>query len=367
MEAFLRHERFAWRSLPGCEAPPANPYTTEFFDGMFARLTPARGSWDDVLAAWRAATISSDGGCASNLILLSLFKGRVTAAMCEQGAHERRAQLGALGHLRVFLYLLSGALAGLATNGQAPPDVLAILDLSDRADTALPNGVLKLASTTGACRDSLPVPVSLKGFEHNMLASRWYLRDARPPWPRVPWERKVRKAAWRGTPRPYSGCLKISGTSCSLRAPEGKCACYVARPPPRASQLALAAACTGDNRSRSHAWPHPRTAAVRAASASGAGADDLLDVAFVACSSSRDACDRAGGEGADAGELAKLPERPGWPFVANANFTAVLELDGFGWQAALLSKLTLGSIVITQPTLYPLWYDDLLVSGVQYA
>ena len=52
------------------------------------------------------------------------------------------------------------------------------------------------------------------------------------------------------------------------------------------------------------------------------------------------------------------------PFSQQANYSAVLELDGFGWQASLLSKLGLGSAVITQASLYPLWFDTLLQSGV---
>ena len=39
-------------------------------------------------------------------------------------------------------------------------------------------------------------------------------------------------------------------------------------------------------------------------------------------------------------------------------------LSTAGWQAGLLSKLTLGSVVVTHPTLYPMWYEGLLLSGV---
>ena len=406
LESFVRHERSAWQWLPGCETTPDNPYTAEFLDGLFKRLPqeshPER--WDDVLSAWRSAAIGKDGRCASNLVLLSLYKGRVTAAVCDQGSHARRTQLGGLGHLRVFLYVLGGAVSGLASDGQRPPDVLVILDLSDRADTPVPGDVPKLASTTGACAASLPVPISLKGYDHNMLASRWYARDARPRWPQVPWARKTRTLAWRGTARPYTGCLVVAarGASarCELHAASSleRCACYAARPPPRASELALAAACVGGGgggggggpRGSSASWPHPRTAAVRvAANASGAvggggasgsssgghgasggavgaggggaaavggggggggGGERLLDVAFAPCSSHD--CESKSGEGFDAAELlagATLPVRRGWPFADNANFSAVLEMDGFGWQAALLAKLTLGSVVVTRP------------------
>lgn len=41
----------------------------------------------------------------------------------------------------------------------------------------------------------------------------------------------------------------------------------------------------------------------------------------------------------------------------------MLELDGFGYQATLLSKLTLGSVVVAPTSHFPLWVDDLLVDG----
>ena len=374
LDAFVRHERIAWQWLPGCETTPPNPYTADFLDGLFKRLPPDSRPrrWDDVMTAWRLAAIGKDGRCVSNLVLLSLYKGRVTAAVCDQGSHARRTQLGGLGHLRVFLYVLAGAVGGLASDGQRPPDVLVILDLSDRADTPIPNGVPKLASTTGACQAALPVPISLKGYAHNMLASRWYTRDTRPHWPQVPWTRKTRTLAWRGTARPYTGCLVVaargttsrctrSSSRCELHAAATleRCACYAASPPPRASQLALTAACVGAGsgagpRGSGTSWPHPRTSAVRvaanASAAGGGGGGDgqrLLDVAFAPCSSHD--CEKSG-EGFDAAELGgtTLPTRRGWPFAENANFSAVLELDGFGWQAALVAKLTLGSVVVTR-------------------
>ena len=449
MDAFFRHERFAWQSLSGCAEPPENPYTDAFFDSLFGHLSTSSGSsskqrrrWEDVISAWRSTSIIH-GKCMSNLILLSLYKGRVSAAICDQGPHARRAQLGALGHLRVFLYVLSGAISGLASNGLLPPDALFMLDLSDRADTPMPRGVLKLASTSGACTASaLPVPISLKGYDHNMLASRWYLRDVRPRWPVVPWSRKVPMVAWRGAPRPYSNCL-MSGVAelCTRQqaatanarasqqqqqqqqsqqsqqsqrqakphaASRGSCACYVsddgglgspfdAVASSHATQLAVTAACRAApaahkaraSRAVRERWEHPRIRAVRMAneavrgrgstggngntgggtrvggadiSSSGAGGSSrssfirsgpALDVAFVPCS--REAgCDGGGLVGG-------ASVRRGWPFVENANFSGVLELDGYGWQAGLLSKLTLGSAVVTHPTLYPLWYDDLLI------
>ena len=42
-----------------------------------------------------------------------------------------------------------------------------------------------------------------------------------------------------------------------------------------------------------------------------------------------------------------------------------MRCDGFGYcyQASLVSKLTLGSVLIAPTSLFPLWYDALLEDG----
>ena len=37
----------------------------------------------------------------------------------------------------------------------------------------------------------------------------------------------------------------------------------------------------------------------------------------------------------------------------------MLEVDGYGYQASLMSKLTLGSLLVAPTSLFPLWYDGL--------
>ena len=56
------------------------------------------------------------------------WPGQVAAAMCDN-PEARRAAFGALVHYRVFKYILSVALAGLASDGRKPPDALFMLDL----------------------------------------------------------------------------------------------------------------------------------------------------------------------------------------------------------------------------------------------
>ena len=55
----------------------------------------------------------------------------------------------------------------------------------------------------------------------------------------------------------------------------------------------------------------------------------------------------------------------GIPFERLAEWKAVLEVDGLGYQASLLAKLTLGSIVISPSSLFPTWYEPLLQHKVR--
>ena len=348
MNEFVKHEREAWRALSGCEATPGDPYVTAFYDTLFGRLSSSSRSWETVFRGWLDATLSSSG-CTSNLILVSIYKTRIAAAVCDH-AHFRRAQLGALGHYRIFKYLLAVAAAR-----RSLPDALFIMDLSDRADTPLSHGVPKFASTTGACHDALPVPISLKGFGHNLLASRWYTGGGRRmQWPQIEWARKQQVAVWRGAARQYSECLHPSrghasgnrashASRCRLDATTAiKCACY-AQSSSRARALILElahgscqvcgiapratwpheprATCS---RSTQPPSPHPRTSAVTMASAR--HLSNRLDAAFTPCNPP--------GDCTVATHLAESGLRvgQGWPFPHLANFTALLELDGFGWQ-----------------------------------
>ena len=399
MEDLARQERAAWASLEGCASEPTNPYSDLFLDNLVRRIPSAARthSWEEVLRAWQNSTTSQ--GCANGLILVSVYKNRVAAAVCDH-PRLRRLQLGLLGHYRVFKYVLAAALAGLASDGKRPPDALFVLDLTDRADVPFRSDggddLVKLASSAGGCRSSLPVPINLKGFGqgYSRFGSKWFMRGWRG-WPSASWERKRRTAVWRGALRSYSNCLqptgsRSGGSACKLgtAAAAPKCACYAKtmrrqqqqqqqqqqrrraheeREPilsHAATQIVQMARACGQSCTCAHGVPpHPRTIAVGLSANHGA-----LDAAFVpACSRAH-----AEGHGRDSFSDCKLETAharsgyrfaSGWPFAQLTNFTALLELDGYGWQAALLAKLTLGSLVVTHRTLYPLWFDELLVSG----
>lgn len=124
MAEFVERERQAWRLLPGCAAPPDDPYSDAHLEQLLGGM-PRRSRlrhWEEVLQAWRAVCMTG------HVVLVSLYKGRVGAAMCDNPA-TRRAAFGALVHYRVFKYVLSVALAGLASDGRRPPDALFLLDL----------------------------------------------------------------------------------------------------------------------------------------------------------------------------------------------------------------------------------------------
>ena len=132
MAEFVERERRAWRTLPGCAEPPEDPYSDAHLAQLLGAMPRARlRRWDEVLAAWRAVCMTG------HVVLVSLYKGRVAAAICDN-PEARRAALGALMHYRVFKYVLAVALAGLASDGRRPPDALFLLDLSDRADVRTP-------------------------------------------------------------------------------------------------------------------------------------------------------------------------------------------------------------------------------------
>ena len=393
MAEFARRERQAWSTLPGCEATPVDPYSESHLDSLLSRLPPAPPrSWDDVFTAWRGSqpTSSRDepaaavpAGCSGGMVLVSVYKGRVAAAACDIVA-MRRLAAGTLSHYRVFKYILTAALAGLASDGTKPPDALFILDLTDRADLRLPGNVPKLASSSGACAASLPVPISLKGLGHTILASRdGATRDGatrvHTRWASVPWQRKLRRGVWRGAFRTYTECLGVrpatassaASSSATAAATAAGCAlrtcanhCY------DGASHAAALLLDGDFLSRSEcdrrrcacphdAPPHPRALAVRL----GRDAElrPMLDASFSACNPAHGDCSVALAHAAR--QSAAQRQLTGLPFAQLANFSAVIELDGYGWQASLLSKLSLGSVVITQASLYPLWFDGLLRSG----
>ena len=101
LRTFLGNERAAWRSLAGCQSTPRDPYDNQFIGSLLEPLKPQapRLSWELVVDAWKRASMRTN--CTSSLILVSLYKGRVAAAMCSH-PQFRRQHLGVLGHYRVL-------------------------------------------------------------------------------------------------------------------------------------------------------------------------------------------------------------------------------------------------------------------------
>ena len=125
LDESVRHARDAWASLPGCEATPADPYSDAYLDRLVDRVRPRlRGRklpWSAVMASFTHALQRS---CFENLVLVSVYDGKVAAAACAN------TSVGALTHYREFKFALVSALAGLGPEGSKPPDVAFILDLT---------------------------------------------------------------------------------------------------------------------------------------------------------------------------------------------------------------------------------------------
>jgi len=358
LDASARHARDAWASLPGCEATPADPYSDAYLDRLVDRVRPRlRGRklpWSAVMASFTHALQRS---CFENLVLVSVYDGKVAAAACAN------TSVGALTHYREFKFALVSALAGLGPEGSKPPDVAFILDLTDRAAIRLKDDVPKLASSAGACAQSLPAPISLKGYGSNTwqeeLRTPAFGGGAGWKWAHADWHAKDARAVWRGGVRSYGDCLQQtaqwSPTSCALR-PCYNYSCFGQNDSAAAAAVERRACALSASSGTPTEYEHPRDRLLRSPTAAVEGAGDTLalDVGATACEEThlQHQCG-----------MATLRRRgirmaSGVPFRELATGRAVLEVDGEGYQASLASKLTLGSAVLTVDSLFPLWYDD---------
>ena len=296
-------------------------------------------------------------GCFTDLVLVVVHGGKVAAATCAN------TSVGTLTHYREFKFALVSALAGLGPEGSKPPDVAFILDLTDRADVRLENDVPKLASSAGACAQSLPAPISLKGYGSNTwqeeLRTPAFGGGAGWKWAHADWHAKDARAVWRGGVRSYGDCLQQtaqwSPTSCALR-PCYNYSCFGQNDSAAAAAVERRACALSASSGTPIEYEHPRDRLLRSPTAAVEGAGDTLalDVGATACEEThlQHQCG-----------MATLRRRgirmaSGVPFRELASGRAVLEVDGEGYQASLASKLTLGSAVLTVDSLFPLWYDD---------
>ena len=243
-----------------------------------------------------------------------------------------------------------------------------VLDLTDRADLRWAGNerLPRLASTNGACAASLPVPIMLKGYQSNIfqekLRTRSLAGSSQWRWPSTAWEQKSRRVVWRGSAREYSQCLELTraapGVPCQWRKVCDQF-CYHQGKHERGGATAALAAMGRAADCPRDGIPHPRLKAVAANLQPVEEIGTLqLDARLTPCTEKAEcsaAALRARGLRVNDDPVA---------FPALANSIGVLELDGYGWQASLLAKLTLGSVVLAQRSLFPLWYDDLLHDGV---
>ena len=218
--AFLRaldtDSSAAWRSLPGCESPPPDPYTPAFVDSLFTTVTPRqRLRWADVEARWTSAVLEQSAWMAatraanecSDMLLVSVYRGEIAAALC--------SKLSSVGVLRRWLEFRRHLAAAVSAGG---PDAAFVLDLSDRADVDI--GLPKLAST-GGCAANLPIPFALKGYGFNA----WF-SELGPSWrwpaTAVGWAQRRAGAVWRGAKRSYGACVHATGGAWPGRPAQGE-------------------------------------------------------------------------------------------------------------------------------------------------
>ena len=312
IKQLFHSERAAWQQHPGCGRPLADPYSDKYANALACGASHSPLQWSTVQGEWRKR-ILRDGVCRAQLIYVSISAGEIAALACVN------ASKGTLSRYRTFKLYLSAALAGLGS-APPPPDVAFVLDLTDRGDEASRVGldVPSFASSSG-CRRNIPIPFALKGWGSDVWQESLRRQGASWRWPSVAWESKLKQAIWRG----------------AVRAFDGPCA-----PPglehPRKSLVAL----------HSVGGAEPKRPRLR------------VNASFTACG---EAHDQAWCAAALAGS-GHFPDR-GVRFDELARSKAVVEVDGWGYQATLLAKLMLGSVVISPASSYPLWFDRLLKDG----
>ena len=180
--------------------------------------------------------------------------------------------------------------------------------------------------------------------------TRWH------SWPSIGWEHKARRVIWRGAMRSYSSCVDVT-PSCEWQE-MCDAFCYHDRRPNRAGLVATRVAALAHRLGcASSSRPHPRailasihssTNGTTRGSTRGSMHSMALDVGLTPC---RDGHTAECSSAALRARGMQVSEQT-IGFSELARHIGVMELDGYGWQASLLAKLTIGSVVIAQDSLF---------------
>ena len=262
-------------------------------------------------------TATRRGGVRSTLMLIGVdgHSLRTASAMRPSESMTANGRAAWRRQRRLAYYLWQSV---QRAGGHRRP-VLLLAELDDVADGLVSDGTRglpKLSSSSGACGMKLAVPILLKGFgstdfERWLASSRAKTQLGKQSTP--PWDERLPRGVWRGSSRTV-----LPEETCSATPDFSRWAAH-----PRGKLVSLARR-------------HPA----------------LLD--------------------ADYTELEKIAGGNSTPVRLRSSlrwddfrrFKYQVEVDGHGYQASLLAKMLIGSVVITQKSHWKLWFDDALIDGV---
>ena len=189
-----------------------------------------------------------------------------------------------------------------------------LADLDDISDGVVTDGTRtlpKLSSSTGACGRKIAVPILLKGFgstdfERWLATSRASSNLSKQP-ETPPWSERISAGVWRGSSRsvlPEETCRAVPDFTKWEDHPRGKLVALSGR------------------------YPH------------------LIDAGYSEL------------EKMPGGNSTPVPLKSGIKWNNLRNWKYQIEVDGHGYQASLLSKMLLGSAVLTQRSHFNLWFQD---------
>lgn len=359
-----KNARRAFSRLPGCEAAPPDPYSDAFMELLpWPAPRPAMSELDteneatgllepdEVIQMWRRAVLSAPHACA-DLLLVSVYNGEIAAAAC------KNVSAITLSAYFEFKFVLAAALSDVVPRARRAADSIFLLDLGSRADAPVPQRhgsfgagadetsfVLPKLAASGGCASRLPVPIALPGF-----GSQTWQAIMREPvvgggaywrWPDVKWDDKRPEMHFEGrATRDYGPCedVTLPPTRAKCASPAGACT-----PPADATNTG---ACRSESSCETVRHPHM---ILKELPMRGRMNGDRTYLQLRANFS-------AGND-----PLPTWNSREAFAHLANSK--ALLELDAIGHQSLLLAKLTLGSVVVTQSSSFPLWFEPLLTSG----
>ena len=300
-----------------------SPYTAALVDKAF-RGIPNGLHFESLARAFQSQhgkaspeTATRRGGVRSTLFLIGI-DGNALLTASVMSPEESKTAAGRAAwrrHRRLAWYLWQGMRHRRSDTGP----LLLLAELDDVSDGEISDGVRglpKLSSSSGKCGLKIAVPILLKGFGTTDL-EKWYAssrsaaqlaKHATPPW-----HERVAAGVWRGSSRsvlPEETCSAVPDFTKWENHPRGKL-------------VSLAAL-------------HP----------------SVINAGYT--------------------ELEKLPGGNTTPVALSRplrwddlrRFKYQIEVDGHGYQASLLAKMLLGSVVVTQRSHWRLWFQDALESGV---